>query len=150
MLIGLSLKQFTGAYSTVPPKSVSSITSFEPFNCLWQAILIAGLSHPPKEKYFLSGPQHPPKVKYSLTVDTAVLQGVNQDGSHPICRYASPHGLSTEDKLAAWSFYKERLEQYLVITHTPKEDRITYILFFGGKEESKRWTALKDQVEEDK
>ena len=57
---------------------------------------------------------------------------------------------NAEDKLAAWSFYKERLEQYFVITYTPKEDRVTHILFFGGKEPSETWIALKDQVDEDK
>ena len=56
----------------------------------------------------------------------------------------------TKDKLATWSFYKERLEQYFMIAHTPKENRVTHILFFGGKEASERWTALKDQVDEDK
>ena len=57
---------------------------------------------------------------------------------------------NTEDKLAAWSFYKERLEQYFVIAHTSMEDRVTHILLFCGKEASERWTALKDQVDEDK
>ena len=52
-------------------------------------------------------------------------------------------------KLAAWSFYKERLEQYFMITHSPKEDMVTHILFFGGKEASERWAALNDWVEED-
>ena len=57
---------------------------------------------------------------------------------------------NAEDRLAAWTFYKERLEQYFMIAHTPKEDRVTHILFFGGKETSERWTALKDHMEEDK
>ena len=57
---------------------------------------------------------------------------------------------STEDKLAAWTFFRERLEQYFVITSTPEEAKVTHILFYGGKEASERWTALKDQVEEDK
>ena len=54
---------------------------------------------------------------------------------------------NAEDKQAAWAFYRERLEQYFMIAGTPKEARVTHILFYGGKEASERWTALKDQVE---
>ena len=56
-----------------------------------------------------------------------------------------PHiDCNSDDKLAAWSFYRERLEPYFIITHTPKEDRVTHILFFDGKEPCERWTALKE------
>ena len=48
--------------------------------------------------------------------------------------------------LAGWTFYKERLWQYFMITHTPREDRVTHTLFFGGKEASERWTTSKDQI----
>ena len=54
---------------------------------------------------------------------------------------------NAEDKQAAWAFYRERLEQYFVIAGTPKGAQVTHILFYGGKEASERWTALKDQVE---
>ena len=54
---------------------------------------------------------------------------------------------NAEDKQAAWAFYRERLEQYFVIAGTPKEAWVTHILFYGGKEASERWTALKDQVQ---
>ena len=54
---------------------------------------------------------------------------------------------NAEDKQAAWAFYRERLEQYFMIACTPKEARVTHILFYGGKEASERWTALKDQVQ---
>ena len=54
---------------------------------------------------------------------------------------------NAEDKQAAWAFYRERLEQYFVIAGTAKEARVTHILFYGGKEASERWTALKDQVQ---
>ena len=54
---------------------------------------------------------------------------------------------NAEDKQAAWAFYRERLEQYFVIAGTPKKAQVTHILFYGGKEASERWTALKDQVE---
>ena len=54
---------------------------------------------------------------------------------------------NAEDKQAAWAFYRERLEQYFVIAGTPKEAQVTHILFYGGKEASERWTALKDQVQ---
>ena len=57
---------------------------------------------------------------------------------------------NAEDKQAAWAFYRERLEQYFVIAGTPKEARVTHILFYDGKEASERWTALKDQVEGNK
>ena len=57
---------------------------------------------------------------------------------------------NAEDKQAAWAFYRERLEQYFVIAGTPKEARVTHILFYGSKEASERWTALKDQVEGNK
>ena len=56
---------------------------------------------------------------------------------------------NAEDKLAAWSFYRERLEQYFMIVSTP-EAKVTHILFYGGKEASERWIALKDQVDETK
>ena len=54
---------------------------------------------------------------------------------------------NAEDKQAAWAFYRERLEQYFVIAGTPKGAQVTHILFYGGKEASERWTALKDQVQ---
>ena len=57
---------------------------------------------------------------------------------------------NAEDKQAAWAFYRERLEQYFMIAGTPREARVTHILFYGGKEASERWTALKDQVEGNK
>ena len=57
---------------------------------------------------------------------------------------------NAEDKQAALAFYRERLEQYFVIAGTPREARVTHILFYGGKEASERWTALKDQVEGNK
>ena len=57
---------------------------------------------------------------------------------------------NAEDKQAAWAFYRERLEQYFVIAGTPREARVTHILFYGGKEASERLTALKDQVEGNK
>ena len=57
---------------------------------------------------------------------------------------------NAEDKQAAWAFYRERLEQYFVIAGTPREAWVTHILFYGGKEASERWTALKDQVEGNK
>ena len=57
---------------------------------------------------------------------------------------------NAEDKQVAWAFYRERLEQYFVIAGTPKEARVTHILFYGGKEASEQWTALKDQVEGNK
>ena len=34
-----------------------------------------------------------------------------------------------------------------MIAGTPKEARVTHIVFYGGKEASERWTALKDQVQ---
>ena len=37
-----------------------------------------------------------------------------------------------------------------MIAGTPKEARVTHIFFYGGKEASERWTALKDQVEGNK
>ena len=57
---------------------------------------------------------------------------------------------NAEDKQAAWAFYRERLEQYFVIAGTPREAKVTHILFYGGKEASERWTVLKDQVEGNK
>ena len=57
---------------------------------------------------------------------------------------------NAEDKQAASAFYRERLEQYFVIAGTPREARVAHILFYGGKEASERWTALKDQVEGNK
>ena len=57
---------------------------------------------------------------------------------------------NAEDKQAAWAFYRERLEQYFVIAGTPNEAKVTHILFYGGKEASEQWTALKDQVEGNK
>ena len=57
---------------------------------------------------------------------------------------------NAEDKQAAWAFYRERLEQYFMIAGTPREAQVTHILFYGGKEASEQWTALKDQVEGNK
>ena len=55
---------------------------------------------------------------------------------------------NAEDKLAAWTFFRERLEQYFIIANTPQAAKVTHILFYGGKEASERWTALKDEVPE--
>ena len=41
---------------------------------------------------------------------------------------------NVEDKLATWTFFRERLEQYFVIANTPRQQRSTHILFYGGKE----------------
>ena len=57
---------------------------------------------------------------------------------------------NAEDKLAAWTFFRQRLELYFVIASTPQAAKVTHILFYGGKEASERWTTLKDQVVEDK
>ena len=54
-----------------------------------------------------------------------------------------------EDKLASWTFFTKRLNQYFTIAHTPKEDRVMHILFFGGQEASERWETLKDQLKGD-
>ena len=43
---------------------------------------------------------------------------------------------NTEDKQAAWTFYRERLEQYFVIAGTLQAANVTHILFYGGKEAS--------------
>ena len=43
---------------------------------------------------------------------------------------------NAEDKQAAWVFYRERLEQYFIISCTPHEAKVTHILFYGGKEAS--------------
>ena len=56
---------------------------------------------------------------------------------------------NAEDKVVTWNFFKQRLEQYFMITHTPEDDRVTHILFFGGKKASERWEALKEQLKED-
>ena len=56
---------------------------------------------------------------------------------------------NAEDKQAAWAFYRERLEQYFVIAGTPCEAKVTHILFYGGKEASERWTALKEGDKDD-
>ena len=47
-------------------------------------------------------------------------------------------------------FFRERLEQYFMIASTLQAAKVTHILFYGGKEASERWTALKDQVAVDK
>ena len=56
---------------------------------------------------------------------------------------------NAEDKLAAWTFYRERLEQYFMIASTSEEAKVTHILLYGGKEASERWTTFKDQVDTD-
>ena len=58
-----------------------------------------------------------------------------------------PHmNWQAEDKLGSWTFFTKRLNQYFTIAHTPKEDRVMHILFFGGQEASERWETLKDQL----
>ena len=37
-----------------------------------------------------------------------------------------------------------------MIAGTPQAAKVTHILFYGGEEASERWTALKDQVDQDK
>ena len=57
---------------------------------------------------------------------------------------------NAEEKLTAWTFFIGRLEQSFVIANNPQAAKVTHILFYGGKEASESWTALKDQVPEDK
>ena len=89
-------------------------------------------------------------MKYFLNTDTTELQGGRHDGDPHTTRYDPRMDWNAEDKQAAWAFYRERLEQYFVIAGTPKEARVTHILFYGGNEASEWWTALKDQVEGNK
>ena len=61
-----------------------------------------------------------------------------------------PHmNWQAEDKLASWTAFQQRLTQYFTIAHTPKEDRVTHILFFGGQEATERWETLKEQLDEE-
>ena len=89
----LALCHLTGRNSTVPPKSVPSITSFEANNLSMGSLVIAGLPHPPKEKYSLAGPQHPLKVKYFLSAVLTVLQGGKEDGDTHTIRHDPQDGL---------------------------------------------------------
>ena len=45
---------------------------------------------------------------------------------------------------------RRRLEQYFIIAGTLHDTKVTHILFYGGKEASEQWTALKDQVDQNK
>ena len=117
-----ALSRLTGGYSTVPPKSVSSNQSFEPIICLPGAFLI-------------SGQPHPPKVSFDE----------NRGRSHGCSRYAS----TTTGDASPHELAGKRLNQYFTIAHTPKEDRVTHILFFGGQEASERWETLKDELKGD-
>ena len=44
--------RFTRRNYTVPLKYTPSVNSLEPIICPWEVLVIAGPSHPPKEKYF--------------------------------------------------------------------------------------------------
>ena len=100
------------------------------------SIVIAEPPHPPKEKYSLAEPQHPPKVKYFLNTNTTELQGGRSMAIHIPPDMIPRMDWNAEDKQAAWAFYRERLEQYFVIAGTPREAKVTHILFYGGKEAS--------------
>ena len=54
---------------------------------------------------------------------------------------------NAEDKLAAWSFYMERLEQYFMIASTPRRPRSLTSCSMVPKRHLK---VLKDQVDETK
>ena len=122
-----AFSHFTGRNSTVPPKGIPSIRSLEPLICPWEVLVIAGPSHPPKEKYFLSGPQHPPKVKYSLTADIAMLKELTRMAAHILSEMLPRMDWNAEDKLAVWIFFRERLEQYFMIAGTHQAAKVTHI-----------------------
>ena len=78
------------------------------------------------------------------------LQGGRYDGDPHTTRHDPQNGLECRRQASCMGLLQERLEQYFVIAGTPKEAKVTHILFYGGKEASERWTALKDQVEGNK
>ena len=84
---------FARRNSTVPPKYTSSVTSIEPLISLREALLLQDHHILPKTNILVSGLQHPPKVKYFLEADLAVLQGFNQDGDTHTSRHDSQDGL---------------------------------------------------------
>ena len=115
-----ALSRFTGGYSTVPPKSVSSIVPFEPIIC-------------PSEAFSFQHHEHPPKVTIHMK------HYGRGHGPAPGIPALPPEMLphmnwQAEDKLASWTSFQQRLTQYFTIAHTPKEDRVMHILFFGGQE----------------
>ena len=84
---------FARRNGTVPPKYTQSIISIEPLICLWEALLLQDCHILPKRSVLLSGLQHPPKVKYFLEADLAILRGSNQDGNTYTSRHDSQDGL---------------------------------------------------------
>ena len=98
---------------------------------------IAEMPHPPKEKYFTCGDTTPSQseIFFSIRIQP------NYKEADTMAIHIPPDMIprmdwNAEDKQAAWAFYRERLEQYFMIAGTPKEARVTHILFYGGKEAS--------------
>ena len=114
------------------------------------SFVISELPHPPNEKYSLAEPQHPLKVKYFLSADLTKLQGGNHDGNTHTTRHDPQDGLECRRQASCMGLLQGELEQYFIIAGTPNEAKVTHILFYGGKEASEWWTALKDQVEGNK
>ena len=136
--------------STVAPKSVSNVTSLEPLICPWEALSFQNCHILPKRNIHLRS--HNTLPKWNIL---SVWIRLNSKEADTMATHIPPDMIprmdwNAEDKQAAWAFYRERLEQYFVIAGTPNEAKVTHILFYGGKEASEWWTALKDQVEGNK
>ena len=134
LLLITTLSCFTGRNSTVPPKSIPNVTPLEPLICPWEAISLQECHTLLKRNIF------PVRIQ-------PVYKEADTMAIHIPPDMIPRMDWNAEDKQAAWAFYRERLEQYFVIAGTPKGAQVTHILFYGGKEASEQWTALKDQVE---
>ena len=145
-----TLSRFTGRNSTVPPKSIPNVTSLEPLICPWEALLLQNCHILPKRNISLAGPQHPPKAKYFLNTDTTELQGGRYDGDPHTTRYDPQDGLECRGQASCMGLLEGEAGAVLRDCWHSQGARVTHILFYGGKEASERWTALKDQVEGNK
>ena len=109
------------------------------------------MPHPPKGKYFTCGDTTPSQSEifsqYGYN-QTTRRQTQWQSTYHQIWspgwigmqRTSKLHGPSTGRGWSSTSW----------LPGTLREAQVTHILFYGGKEASERWTALKDQVEGNK
>ena len=114
------------------------------------SFVISELPYPSKEKYSLAEPQHPPKVKYSLSVDRTELQGGNHNGDTHTTRHDPQDRLECGGQASCMGLLQGEVGAVLHYCWQTNEAKVTHILFYGGKEASERWTALKDQVEGNK
>ena len=119
----LAFCHLTGRNSTVPPKSIPSITSSEPIICPWEALLLQDHNTLPKRNIHLQDHDTLPKWTILSQLIWPYFKEASRMAIHIPSDMIPRMDWNTEDKQTVWVFYRKRLEQYFIIAGTPVRPR---------------------------